>query len=99
MAAELADEPVAVEVDVLADERIDAVWANYWIAYRLAYNGMRRTYEPIAALLQTTPRPTDEPRHRALAFAEARASQRRLRQRALSVSGRVRVGAVSGRLW
>ena len=41
------------------------------IAYRLAFNGMRRTYEPIAALLQTTlaPELTDAAGRRVIAAA------------------------------
>lgn len=43
------------------------------IAYRLAFNGMRRTYEPIASLLQTTlaPELTDHAGRRVIAAAVA----------------------------
>lgn len=77
--AELADAMAAVADDL---EALVALDLQFWdavvegsgnIAYRLAFNGMRRTYEPIASLLQSTlaPELTDHAGRQVIAAAIA----------------------------
>ena len=76
---QLVDDMAGAEQDLEALVPLDL---QFWdavvegadnIAYRFAFNGMRRTYEPIAALLQTTlaPELTDHAGRRVIAAAIA----------------------------